>query len=142
MTDQVTRPTGLSVPEFIAEVENPGRQEDARSLEALFREVTGWQPQMWGPSIIGYGRYDYTYDSGHSGTSLATGFSPRKAHMVIYIMPGYGAFGPILDRLGRHKLGKSCLYLGRLKAVDLDVLAELIQAGLADLRTRWAVSPF
>ena len=96
---------------------------------------------MWGPTIIGYGEYHYTYESGREGDFLATGFSPRKANMVLYIMPGYADFGDILDRLGKHKLGKSCLYINKLADVDLDVVAEIIKAGIDDLGTRWPIKP-
>lgn len=96
---------------------------------------------MWGPSIIGYGQYHYVYDSGRQGDFLATGFSPRKARHSIYIMPGYADFGDILARLGKHKMGKSCLYVNKLADIDLDVLAELIRAGLADLDKKWPIQP-
>ncbi len=96
---------------------------------------------MWGPSIVGYGRYHYRYKSGREGDFLATGFSPRKAALSIYIMPGYADFGDILSRLGKHKLGKSCLYVNKLADIDLDVLAELIRAGLEDLEKHWPVEP-
>ncbi|MGR3500723.1 DUF1801 domain-containing protein [Pseudaestuariivita sp.] len=139
MSEAVTVPTGASVAEFLASAEPAGRHEDALVLDALFRRVTGWQPQMWGPSIMGYGAYDYTYDSGRSGTFLATGFSPRKAKMSVYIMPGYADHSEMLGRLGPHKMGKACLYLGRLGKVDLGVLEELILAGLADLRNKYPV---
>lgn len=141
MTDAFTRPSARDVGDFLAAVEHPGRREDAMTLDVLFRRVTDFEPQIWGTSMVGYGRYDYTYDSGHSGTSLATGFAPRKANMVIYIMPGYGNFGALLDRLGKHRLGKACLYLGRLRAVDLHVLGDLIRAGLDDLGGRWKIHP-
>ncbi|WP_371931739.1 DUF1801 domain-containing protein [Mameliella sp. MMSF_3552] len=137
----MTQPSDASVSAFLDTVEPARRREDARVLDALFREVTGWQPVLWGTSILGYGRYDYTYASGHSGQSLATGFAPRKANMVVYIMPGYADFQEILSRLGPHRLGKSCLYLGALSRIDLDVLSELIRAGLADLGSRWDISP-
>lgn len=91
--------------------------------------------------MVGYGRYDYRYESGREGSFLATGFSPRKAKLSVYILPGYADFGDILSRLGKHARGKSCLYINRLDDVDEDVLAELIQAGLADLGRRWAVHP-
>lgn len=130
-----------SVSGFIAGIEHPVRRADAETLETLFRKLTGWQPRMFGPSIIGYGSYDYTYDTGHSGTCQATGFSPRKANQVLYIMPGYQNFGDMLDQLGKHKKGAACLYINKLADVDLDVLARIIKAGLADLKTRWPVSP-
>ena len=141
MADRMTVPSDASVEAFLETVQPVRRREDARILDALFREVTGWQPVLWGSSILGYGRYDYTYASGHSGQSLATGFAPRKANSVVYIMPGYADFQEILSRLGPHRLGKSCLYLGALSRIDLDVLKELIRAGLADLGTRWEIAP-
>jgi hypothetical protein len=124
---------------FLDDVTPERRRADARALEAFFREVTGYEPVMWGPSIIGYGRYHYRYESGREGDSLATGFSPRKANLVLYIMPGYADFGEILGRLGKHKLDKSCLYLNKLADVDMDVLGELVRAGLRDLERHWPV---
>lgn len=141
MTETKTKPTGVSVADFIAQVDHPGRRADAAELDQIFRRVTGFAPQMWGPSIIGYGRYDYTYDSGHSGSMAATGFSPRKANMVVYTMPGYLDLTDQLARLGKHKIGKSCLYLGRLADVNTDVLAEIIRAGLDDLARLHAIQP-
>jgi hypothetical protein len=91
--------------------------------------------------MVGYGRYDYTYDSGRSGQSLATGFSPRKAEQAIYIMPGYTDFTAIRARLGKHRMGKACLYIKRLSDIDTDVLAELIRAGLDDLASQHPVFP-
>lgn len=127
--------------DFIAAVEHPTRKADAIVLDKLFREITGFQPRMWGPTIVGYGAYHYVYDTGHEGDSCATGFSPRKTSLSLYIMPGYQNFGGILDRLGKHKMGKACLYINKLADVDLDVLAELIKAGLDDLGQRWPVTP-
>ena len=141
MSENKTKPTEVSVDEFIANVMPDRRREDALILNQLFKDVTGWQPRMWGPTMIGYGSYHYTYDSGREGDSLATGFSPRKANLVLYIMPGYQDFGHILDRLGKHKLGKACLYINKLADVDIDVVAEIIRAGVDDLGTRWPVTP-
>lgn len=120
---------------------DPKRLGEAERLLALFGEVTGWEPRLWGPSMVGFGRYAYRYDSGHSGESLATGFSPRKAELTIYLLPGGGAFGPILDRLGPHRMTKACLYIKWLEAVNEGVLRELIRAGLDDLGTRWEIHP-
>ncbi len=141
MSDLKTTQTDVDPARWIAGVEPERRRIEAQDLDALFQQVTGWQPRMWGTSIVGYGAYDYTYASGRSGRWMATGFSPRKAQLSIYIMPGYAEFGEILDRLGPHKLGKSCLYITRLERVDLDVLADLIRAELEDLRQRWPVFP-
>lgn len=117
------------------------RRAEAARLLAIFGEVTGWQPRLWGPSMVGFGRYAYRYESGHGGESLATGFSPRKAELSIYLMPGYGEFGPILARLGPHRMTKACLYIKQLAAVDEGMLRELIRAGLANLETHWEVHP-
>lgn len=141
MAQNKTQPTTVDVDAFLSAVEPERRREDGQALNALFKRVTGWAPVMWGPSMIGYGSYHYRYDSGREGESLATGFSPRKANLSIYIMPGYADYSAILERLGKHKTGKSCLYVNRLSDVDLDVLGELIQAGLDDLGRKWPVRP-
>lgn len=139
MTENKTRPTGEAVVAFLSGVEHPTRHADALRLDRIFRDVTGWAPQMWGPSIVGYGSYHYKYDSGREGDMCATGFSPRKANIVIYIMPGYTDFGTLLARLGKHKLGKSCLYINKLADIDEEVLKELIRAGLDDLGRKYPV---
>lgn len=136
-----TQPTGASVEDFLAAVTPERRRTDALALDRLFREVTGFQPQMWGESILGYGRYHYRYASGREGDFLATGFSPRKANLSIYIMPGYGNFGDLLARLGKHKTGVSCLYVNKLADIDMAVLGELIRAGLRDLAGHWPIEP-
>jgi len=141
MADPKTRPTDADVSAFLDAVEPVSKAADARTLDVLFRAATGFVPRLWGPSIVGYGRYHYTYASGRQGDWLATGFAPRKAALSIYIMPGYTDFGSILSRLGKHKTGKSCLYVNKLADIDLDVLQELIRAGLEDLNGRWPVQP-
>ena len=140
MTNKTTA-TEASVAEYLAAVEPEEKRADAATLDALFREVTGFEPRMWGPAIVGYGRYHYVYKTGREGDFLATGFSPRAREFSIYIMPGYGEFGPVLDRLGKHRIGKSCLYVRRLSDIDIDALRELIRAGLKDLATHWDVHP-
>jgi len=132
---------GQSIADFLTAVSPPERQADARRLTAIFAEVTAWPPVLWPGSIIGFGRYAYTYASGHSGESLATGFAPRKAECVIYIAPGFAGFGALLSGLGPHRAGKGCLYLKHLDRVDERVLRRLIRAGLDDLATRWDVRP-
>jgi len=141
MADNKTQETQIDPMDFIAGLDHPTRKADAIVLDGLFREITGWQPRMWGPTIIGYGQYHYIYESGREGDCLATGFSPRKASLSLYIMPGYQDFGHILERLGKHKTGKACLYINKLADVDINVVAEIIQAGLTDLDTRWPVKP-
>jgi hypothetical protein len=136
-----TKSAPFDAESFLAAVESPERRAEAERLLAIFGRATGWEPRVWGSSMVGFGRYEYRYDSGNSGESLATGFSPRKAELSIYILPGYADFGSILARLGPHRTGKSCLYLKRLDQADEGVLVELIQAGLADLAKRWTVHP-
>ena len=134
-----TQPTDVAVSDFIASVEHPTRRADAETLDKLFRHITGWEPRMWGPTIIGYGEYHYTYDTGREGDFLATGFSPRKANLSLYIMPGYAERQALLDRLGKYKVGKSCLYINKLADVDMGVVEEIIRDGLEDLKTRYPV---
>lgn len=139
MADAKTVPTGDDPAAYLAALTPERRRHDAQALDALFQEVTGVGPTLWNGGILGYGRYDYTYSSGRSGTSLATGFAPRGRALSIYVMPGYADFGEILSRLGKHKIGKSCLYVTKLADIDMTVLADLIRAGLADLAKKWPV---
>ena len=139
MSANKTQPTSESVQAFLDTVQPERRRSDAQALDRLFREVTGFEPVMWGPSIIGYGAYHYVYASGREGDFLATGFAPRKSALSLYIMPGYQDFGDLLDRLGKHKHGRACLYINKLADVDQQVLAELIRAGLDGLDKIWPV---
>ncbi|MAK62177.1 MAG: hypothetical protein CMK09_14500 [Ponticaulis sp.] len=132
-----TKATDVDPKSFVANVEHDGRRADAETLLDVFTEVTGLEPSMWGPSMIGYGRYHYKYESGREGEFLMTGFSPRKANMVVYVLPGYTDHSDILNRIGKYKLGKSCLYINKLADVDMDVLKELITAGFDEMKTRY-----
>lgn len=140
MAEAKTKSAPLDRGAWLGGVE-PARREEAERLLAIFAEVTGWEPRLWGPSMVGFGRYVYRYASGNGGESLATGFSPRKAELSIYVMPGEGPLGPILERLGPHRMTKACLYIKRLSAVDEGVLRELIRTGLLDLERHWPVHP-
>lgn len=132
-----TQPTKVAPETFLETVTPPQRKADGLTLLRWFPEVTGLQPKMWGPSMIGYGRYAYTYDSGRSGEMFLTGFSPRKTSLVLYIMPGYADLAEPLSRLGKHKLGKSCLYVNKLADVDMEVLADIVRLGLAEMREKY-----
>ena len=123
----------------IASIEPERRRLEAEALDLMFREVTGFEPRLWSGRMVGYGSYDYTYDTGHSGTSLATGFAIAPRQITVYIMPGYTPFPEIMARLGKHRTGKCCLYLTRLEHADDRALRDLIRAGLDDLGTRWEV---
>lgn len=133
-SENKTRPTDLLPADFIAGVEHPTRRADAEKLLDWFQDVTGFPPIMWGSSIVGYGRYHYIYDSGRSGDSMITGFSPRKASLSVYIMPGYQNLDQFLQRLGKHKVGKSCLYINNLSEIDLHVLAEIVCFGVSHIQ--------
>ncbi|MGK0266872.1 MAG: hypothetical protein ACI82N_001125 [Maricaulis sp.] len=122
---------------FIAAIEHPVRRADALVLLDMMRRLTGQEPRMWGETIIGFGAYHYQYASGREGDSLRTGFSPRKSGLVVYVMPGYDKFSLILDRLGKFKDGKACLYITKLADVDLDVLEELVAAGLEEMGRKY-----
>ena len=136
-SENKTQVTEIDPVDFIAAIEHPVRRADAQTLLELIVRISGEQPRMWGPSIIGFGQYHYKYESGREGDFLRTGFSPRKSGQVIYIMPGYTNHSLILDRLGKFKHGKSCLYITKLADVDMDVLTELIQAGLDDMARKY-----
>ena len=129
-TEIKTKATEVEVADFIAAVPDARRREEAEVIDAIHRRVTGLEPKMWGPSIIGYGSYDYTYDSGHSGTMCRAGFSPRKAAQTLYLMGNYcnrqDEADALFTRLGKHKTGKSCLYINKLADVDLEVLEKLV----------------
>lgn len=140
MSSNKTRPSDEDVEHFLANVEPQRRREDAQALAKIFAEETGFEPVLWN-NMVGYGRYHYVYESGREGEMFATGFAPRKSNLVIYILPGYADFGPLLERLGKHRKGKSCLYLNKLADIDTDVLRELIRAGLQDLGSRWTIEP-
>jgi hypothetical protein len=139
MPSNTNHTTPIPVRDFIAAIAHPTRRQDAEALDALFQDITGWTPRMSGSSIVGYGQYHYVYDSGREGDCIATGFSPRKSSLSIYIMPGYADFSEILSRLGKHKIGKACLYVNKLADIDMSVLRELIVAGLKDLNAKYPV---
>ncbi len=132
-----TQGTDASVTDFIDAVDHPGRREDARKALALLSEVTGEPPVMWGPSIIGFGRYHYRYPSGHEGDAPLVGFSPRKANLVFYMVAYDDARGDFLNRLGKHRSGQSCVYVNRLSDVDQGVLAEMARWSVETLKARY-----
>lgn len=142
MSDAKTKPTDASVTDFINGVENKRRREDAFELLALFEKNSAYKPVMWGESIIGFGQYHYKYKSGRQGEWMLTGFSPRKAHQVIYLMGCYvdGGFDTqdeLFSKLGKHKMGASCLYINKLSDIDISVLEELITRSCALMRDKY-----
>jgi hypothetical protein len=134
--ENTTQATAAEIEGFIEAVPDPVRRADARALAALMARVSGQPATMWGPSIIGFGRYDYRYDSGRTGSMARISFSPRKAETVLYIIDGFDGHAELLARLGRHRTGKSCLYVKRLSDVDVDVLEALVRASWAEMARR------
>ena len=132
-----TKATTVDPRGFVAGVEHKVRRADAEVLLDFFARITGMTAKMWGPTLIGYGSYHYKYESGREGDMLITGFSPRKANLVFYIMPGYQDLSEMLARLGKHKIGKSCLYVNKLADIDIDVLEEIVRFGVAYIRENY-----
>ncbi len=129
-----TKKNDSSVADFIATVEPEEKRQDCEHLLSMMSEITGEEGAMWGDSIVGFGKYKYTYASGHSGEMLLTGFSPRKRNLTIYIMPGFDRYDELMAKLGKHKTGKSCLYINRLSDVDIKVLRELVSESVVVMR--------
>ena len=127
MSDLKTRPNDTSVEEFLAAVENQRRRDDAYEVLELMKRVTGEEPVMWGGSIVGFGSYHYKYASGREGDWPVAGFSPRKQALTLYIMSGFREHDELMAKLGKHRTGKSCLYINKLEDVDTDVLEQLVR---------------
>jgi hypothetical protein len=131
MAELKTKPTDESVEDFLNSVENDRRREDSLKVLELMKEVTGEAPKMWGSSIVGFGSYCYQYASGRVGEWMAVGFSPRKQSLTLYIMDGFGEYDALLGDLGKHRTGKSCLYINKLDDVNMEVLRDLVQKSFA-----------
>ncbi|MGB5344747.1 MAG: DUF1801 domain-containing protein [Woeseia sp.] len=132
-----TRQTKASVAEFLAAIADPQLRADARKIAALMRAATGSRARMWGTSIVGFGSYHYKYASGREGDWPLLGFSPRKQNLSVYIMAGFSGSQKLLAKLGKHKTGKSCLYIRRLDDIDMAVLRELIDASVRYMRANY-----
>jgi hypothetical protein len=137
MAENKTKPTDASVEDYIAERGSEQQRADCRQLIALLKKVTKQPPRMWGPSIVGFGSYKYTYESGHSGEAPLAGFAIRGRELVVYVAPEHEGRKALLARLGPHKIGKSCLYFKRLADLDLSVLQELVAGSIADAKRRY-----
>ncbi|MCO4747972.1 MAG: DUF1801 domain-containing protein [Proteobacteria bacterium] len=137
MAELKTQANEASVADFIASVEDERRRADAEVVLAMMTEASGEAPKMWGKAIIGFGSYHFRYASGREGDWMRIGMSPRKRQLVLYIMDGFDGAQELLERLGKHKTGKSCLYITSLAKVDLDVLRALIEGSLAHMRAQY-----
>src|SRR5258708_3279141 len=122
MAEPKTKPTEQSVDHFLENVPDENVREDCFALVKMMKKATGSAPKMWGPGIIGFGKYHYKYDSGHEGEICLTGFSPRKDKLSLYVLAGAPGQTELLKKLGKHKAGKRCLYIRKLEDVDPDIL--------------------
>lgn len=138
MAANKSRFTGASVENYIAARGSERQRADCRELIALLEKVTRQPPRMWGPSIVGFGSYRYTYESGHSGEAPLTGFAIRGRELVIYVLAEEDEQKSLLSKLGPHKMGKSCLYFKRLADLDRPVLEKLVVRSVADVRRRYS----
>jgi hypothetical protein len=127
MAELKTQPNQSSVVDYLNTVENEVKRADSFAILHLMQEVTGEEPRMWGDSIVGFGTYRYHYASGRKGEWFLTGFAPRKQNLTLYIMSGFENYGQLLGQLGKYKTGKSCLYINKLRDVNLDVLRKLVK---------------
>jgi hypothetical protein len=132
-----TRANNASVNEFLGRIADRQKRADCKAIARMMREATGKRAKMWGTSIVGYDRYDCTYASGHSGSSMIVGFSPRARNIAVYIMPGFGKFESLMMKLGKYKASKSCLYIAKLADVEETILARLIQDSVGVMRRRY-----
>ncbi len=133
-----TKATDSSVERFIDAIEDAGQREDCKTLTDMMQRVTGASPKMWGDAIVGFGDFRYRYESGREGDWFLTGFSPRKGKISIYTMTGFDRYPDLMERLGKYKVGKSCLYIRRLDDVDLGVLEELAGRSVKETAERYS----
>lgn len=137
MYELKTKENDASVIEFIENLENQKKREDAYKLLDFFTETTGYQAKMWGPSIIGFGAYHYKYDSGHEGDAPLVGFSPRKAKISLYFATGDAKREELLKNFGKHTSGKACVYINKVADIDVNVLKELINQSIIFLKEKY-----
>ena len=135
-----TQATVARVEDFVTGIADENQRADARSLIAMMTRLSGEPATMWGPSIIGFGRYHYRYDSGREGEMCRIGFSPRKGQTVLYLIDGFEGHAELMAKLGKHKTGKSCLYVKRLSDIDLVVLEDMCRSSLAYMAAKYPES--
>ncbi len=134
MAENKTKQTNASVDAFINKIKDESVRGDCYNIIKLMKSVTKEDPKMWGPSIIGFGNYHYKYASGHEGDMCIAGFSPRKQNLTIYLMPGFEIQQPLLEKLGKYKTSKVCLYIKSLKDVDIKVLKKMIELSVREMK--------
>jgi len=139
MAEIKTKVSNTSVQDFINTIEPESKRQDALTLLKLFEDITGEKAKLWGTSIIGFGQYHYVYASKKEGDWPLTAFSPRKANLTIYIMPGFKEYQDILKKLGKYKTSVSCLYIKKLADIDINLLSQLIKKGYDDMEARYKI---
>jgi Domain of unknown function (DU1801) len=137
MPEPKTKPKDASVAGYLAAIEDDARRADCEAIAKLMRKVTKQEPGMWGTGIVGFGAYRYTYESGHTGESCQTGFSSRKGDISVYLVASGPEQEALLARLGKHRMGKACLYIRRLSDIDVKVLEQLVSASVAEVKRRF-----
>jgi hypothetical protein len=134
MAELKTQENDASVNDYLNSVEDKKKREASFKVKELMEEVTGEEARMWGDSIVGFGHYHYKYASGREGEWMLTGFAPRKRNLTLYIMSGFEEYDDLMQKLGKHSTGKSCLYINKLEDIDLDVLRELVDKSVQHMR--------
>jgi hypothetical protein len=136
MAENKTKPTGASVREYIDSRASEQQKADCKELMALFAKVTGQRPRMWGPSIVGYGSYQYTYDSGHGGEAPLAGFAIRGRELVVYLCCDGARQKSLLGKVGKHRMSKSCFYFKRMDDLDRSVFEKLVESSIEETKRR------
>ena len=139
MSENKTQPTAANVTEFLQGIDDSQKQADTQQIVEIMERVSGYPATMWGESLIGFGQYTYTYKSGRTGEWSLVGVSPRARNISIYIMPGFDQYQDLMQQLGKHKVGRSCLYINKLADVDVKVLETLIERSVKDMKERYNV---
>jgi hypothetical protein len=140
MAEQKTKPTGEDVEQYLNAISDEQKRQDCFTLMDLMHRVTGEPPKLWVGNIVGFGQYHYKYASGHEGYAALVGFAPRKANLVLYVLSGFEGQEQLLEKLGKHKAGKGCLYINRLTDIDLPTLRQIVQGTVDILRQRYPAS--
>lgn len=137
MAANKTTATAASVDEHIAAIANDEQRKDCETLVKLLRKITRQEPKMWGPTIVGFGSYHYKYESGREGDSCLAGFAARGKELVVYLVASGPEQEALLAKLGKHRMGKACLYIRRLGEIDVAILEQLLRDSIAELKRRY-----
>ena len=142
MAELKTKKNSASVAKFLKGIEDEQKRKDCRELVDMMQAATGAKPAMWGDSIVGFGNYEYKYESGREGQWFLAGFSPRKQNLTLYIMLGFDEFPALMDKLGKYKTGKCCLYLKSLDDIHRPTLKKLIERSVTTMRRMTCFSKY